>query len=63
MRVGGRDTVAAAVDVLALEARLRILSCFNIAHLREDNDRTFPTEGLANGDLLESIAHELLTHF
>lgn len=63
MRVGGRDTVATAVDVLALETRLRILSCFNIAHLSKDNDTTFATQRLANGDLLESIAHELLTHF
>jgi hypothetical protein len=63
MRVGCRNAVATAVDVLALETRLRILCGFNIAHLRKDNDGTFAAQGLANGNLLESIAHELLTHF
>jgi hypothetical protein len=63
MRVGCCDAVATAVDVLALETRLRILGCFNVAHLRKDNNRTFATQRLANGNLLESIAHELLTHF
>ena len=63
MRVGGRDTVATAVDVFTLETRLRILCGFNVAHLRKDDDRTFATQRLANGNLLKSIAHELLTHF
>jgi hypothetical protein len=63
MRVGRRNAVTSAVDVLALETRLRILCGFNIAHLREDDDRTFAAQWLANGNLLESIAHELLTHF
>lgn len=62
MRVRRGDTIATAVNVLALEAGLRVLGCFNVAHLGQDDNRALAAERFADGDLLETVAHELLTH-